>query len=420
MLVTRVWVPELARAPPELVPLGLRAAIRGGTVEWTAPSRTVAVALNRGALGLFVAALCQVLIGMIFAGPSYPAWFRLVAFPAFLAAFLPLLAALGTQPHRTWIPALCLLAAAFSLLASWAVAGLDTGAANVAEPLIGLGAFGAGISQDPGAKLGALALIAAQRGGLYAGGTGSTREHLNFLLLETGSFAAAIVGSAMARRLAQSLDTIEVELAQAAKEDARRRVLFRRQLKRSTDLHDVAALTLTVLGLGLLPDSAETRVRCAAEAALLRGEGRGGACDLPARLREVADRFADQGLPVRLDVGPSLPPVADADVVDALVGAVQAALGNAVLHSGAAEASLTVIAHGTGGVQVMVSDRGSGFLPPPPGTGGAAAGGAAAGGGGMGIRVSIVERMEDVHGTATVRSRPGQGTTVTLTWQERS
>jgi signal transduction histidine kinase len=54
-------------------------------------------------------------------------------------------------------------------------------------------------------------------------------------------------------------------------------------------------------------------------------------------------------------------------------------------------------------VLVTIADRGRGFN-------------AAAGSAGLGLRDSIGARLAEVGGTATVDSRPGQGTSVELRW----
>jgi hypothetical protein len=75
-----------------------------------------------------------------------------------------LLLRLGKEP-ALWNAALCLLFAAFSATATWDVRDHYTGGLNVAEPLIGLGVFGAGMSASPLARRAAAALIAVHRGG---------------------------------------------------------------------------------------------------------------------------------------------------------------------------------------------------------------------------------------------------------------
>jgi len=84
-----------------------------------------------------------------------------------------------------------------------------------------------------------------------------------------------------------------------------------------------------------------------------------------------------------------------------LVGATQEALANVAKHAGVQQAVVRV-ASTDGGVEVTVRDHGRGFdLDRPVG--------------GFGIAESIVGRMRDVGGRATVWSAPDRGTRV-IVW----
>ncbi len=104
----------------------------------------------------------------------------------------------------------------------------------------------------------------------------------------------------------------------------------------------------------------------------------------------------------RFPVDVELVCVGDADVdyrVEALVMAVGEAVTNAAKHSGAPRIDVYAEAE-EGHVEVFVRDRGAGFDPDvvPPGR--------------MGVRESIMARMERYGGTASIRSEPGHGTEV--------
>ncbi|HMS35778.1 MAG TPA: PspC domain-containing protein [Arachnia sp.] len=104
----------------------------------------------------------------------------------------------------------------------------------------------------------------------------------------------------------------------------------------------------------------------------------------------------------RFPVDVELVCVGDADVdhrVEALVRAVGEAVTNAAKHSGAPRIDVYAEAE-DGHVEVFVRDRGTGFDPDvvPPGR--------------MGVRESIMARMERHGGTASIRSEPGHGTEV--------
>lgn len=90
------------------------------------------------------------------------------------------------------------------------------------------------------------------------------------------------------------------------------------------------------------------------------------------------------------------------DVARALVGSVSAALENVLRHSGSAVAELEVI-YNDDVITVMISDQGVGFDA------------AAIAPDRLGVRSSIVDRMDAVGGSARIWSSPGSGTTVMLT-----
>jgi signal transduction histidine kinase len=169
-------------------------------------------------------------------------------------------------------------------------------------------------------------------------------------------------------------------------------------------LHDTVLTTLTAIARGGLDHNAEqVRRRCAADAAYVRllitSDPKGS--DLADRLAEVAAGATDLGLRIRYSAEPvtaSLP----ADVVVAMSDACREALNNVALHSGTADAWLTVIDE-EGVVTVRIVDRGSGFDPDRTC-------------GGFGLNQSVLARMHEVGGRAEIFSLPGDGTCVDLVW----
>jgi signal transduction histidine kinase len=91
----------------------------------------------------------------------------------------------------------------------------------------------------------------------------------------------------------------------------------------------------------------------------------------------------------------------DPAVATALVEAVQACLENALLHSGVSVAELD-LAFSDEAVTAIVADHGRGFDPAsiPPDR--------------LGVRHSVIERIEAVGGTARVWSSPEEGTSIVL------
>jgi len=95
------------------------------------------------------------------------------------------------------------------------------------------------------------------------------------------------------------------------------------------------------------------------------------------------------------------------DSVRALLQAAREATVNAAKHSGAANVDVFAEAS-PDGTEAFVRDRGVGFDP------------ASVPDGRLGVRRSIVDRMERHGGTATIRSTPGEGTEVRLSTRRTS
>ena len=120
--------------------------------------------------------------------------------------------------------------------------------------------------------------------------------------------------------------------------------------------------------------------------------------DLTPKLERAAASADD--LAVRLQLVPATLP---SPVADQLVACVGEALRNVGRHAGTDQAEVTVTG-GAGWAVVKVTDHGRGFDPAatPPSR--------------RGIRESIIGRMLAAGGRAAIASRPGAGTTVTVSW----
>jgi signal transduction histidine kinase len=120
--------------------------------------------------------------------------------------------------------------------------------------------------------------------------------------------------------------------------------------------------------------------------------------DLRPKLEQAAASTHD--LAVRLKLVPATLP---SPVADQLVACVGEALRNVERHAGTGQADVTVTG-GAGWAVVTIADRGRGFdlAATPPSR--------------RGIRESITGRMLAVGGRAVIASRPGAGTTVTVSW----
>jgi histidine kinase/DNA gyrase B/HSP90-like ATPase len=181
---------------------------------------------------------------------------------------------------------------------------------------------------------------------------------------------------------------------------------FREQLGRYRALHDGPLRILTAItgpGPAAHPDPMVRR-QCAASVDVLRGaapDDPGALTDLSLALMEAGGGSAALGLRVEYHFA-NLPESLPSRVVDALCRAGAEALGNVAAHAGTTRARLTAMASGEV-VTVAIVDQGKGFDPDTTEHG-------------YGIRHSILARMIEVGGTATVDSHPGEGTRVDLRW----
>jgi signal transduction histidine kinase len=184
-------------------------------------------------------------------------------------------------------------------------------------------------------------------------------------------------------------------------------------------LHDTVLSTLTMVAAGAFtqPSPALT-AQAARDLRVLQGlegaPGAGGAgdaggagaapdglaplTDLRPKLEQAA--ASTDELAVRLRLVPVTLPSA---VADQLVACVGEALRNVEQHAGTGQAEV-IVNGGAGWAVVKITDRGRGFDPgaTPPSR--------------RGIRESITGRMLAAGGRAAVTSRPGAGTTVTVSW----
>lgn len=119
-------------------------------------------------------------------------------------------------------------------------------------------------------------------------------------------------------------------------------------------------------------------------------------------ISEIISEFQWRGLTVELSGAGSGIYRLDPAVAEALIAAIRVALENVVRHSGAESAEI-VLAYTEQEITVMVIDQGAGFDP------------AAVPDDRLGLRTSIVERVEAVGGRVDVWSAPDAGTSVIMT-----
>jgi signal transduction histidine kinase len=186
-------------------------------------------------------------------------------------------------------------------------------------------------------------------------------------------------------------------------------------------LHDTVLNTLTALARAGGDDAAKAVSRCRQDVALIEsalgdpGELAAGprhpSGDLPSEIQAVAADMRVRGLTIHVEIDDEGGLAVPARVIVAVTNAVREALSNVAAHAGTGEAWVTLrLAAAQGKAQVpcrlqaVVSDRGAGFDQPHVDRTR------------LGLRRSITERIADCGGQASIRSEPGQGTTVSLSW----
>lgn len=208
----------------------------------------------------------------------------------------------------------------------------------------------------------------------------------------------------LARERERSRHTRElhaVRMAAALREMEQERA--RARLSRA--LHDRVLQTLEFMGRDDWITDPQVRDHVAAEAAwlrdLVRGElGHRASC-LSAALSLVAERQTRVGMQIELNTSGLGAETLSADVVGALAGAVTELLTNVRKHAGTQRAVVRAIS-AMGKVTVTVLDRGCGFDPIKVT-------------GGLGLRESVIARVQEAQGRVVVTSEPGIGTHVEIT-----
>ena len=227
------------------------------------------------------------------------------------------------------------------------------------------------------------------------------------------------------RALQRRAAAADAALARADRETREQYVVRSRSAERREHerlLHDTVLNTLTALARDGTGSAAEVVGRCRHDVTLME-QVLSEAADWPAdgllaRIEQVAAEMRGRGLDVRVTAGPAgesprpagprcwrCRPAVPAPAAAAVAHAVREALVNVLLHAGTSLAWVEVSL--AGDVLVQVRDAGAGFdagrLDPSR----------------LGVRRSIIERLADAGGEASVRSVPGSGTVVSLRWPRR-
>jgi signal transduction histidine kinase len=240
---------------------------------------------------------------------------------------------------------------------------------------------------------------------VIAYGLGSGHPADAFLLVVETIVAAGLV--AVLRGGARQADVIvaaslEIE-RQIRAEEARRAD----EQEQHRQLHDTVLSTLTMVAAGAFAEPSPTLTAQAArdlrvvqglEGAPAMPGGLAPLTDLGPKLERAAASTDDLAVGLKL-----VPVMLPASVADQFVACVGEALRNVEQHAGTGQAEVTVTG-GMGWAVVKIADHGRGFDP------------AAVPLSRRGIRESITGRMQAVGGQAAIASRPGAGTTVTVSW----
>jgi signal transduction histidine kinase len=239
--------------------------------------------------------------------------------------------------------------------------------------------------------------------GAYGLGAGHPADA--WLLVVEAIVAAGLV--AVIRGGARQADEIVAAALQTERQIRAEEARRADEREQHRQLHDTILSTLTMVAAGAFAEpSPALTAQAARDLRVLQGLAFAPAVpdelvpltDLRPKL-ELAAASTDD-LTVRLELAPATLPSA---VADQLVSCVGEALRNVSQHAGTGRAEVNV-AGGTGWAVVKITDRGRGFDPDaiPPSR--------------RGIRESITGRMLAAGGRAAIASRPGAGTTVTVSW----
>lgn len=209
-------------------------------------------------------------------------------------------------------------------------------------------------------------------------------------------------------RLAETSDASGAQQRAQAVELAARQASTRAQHEANSFIHDHILSALIAVANGL-PDRAALR-DSARQALDSLSAGTTVASPVATRtlLNDVAGRVGVMAGDIRTDVVLTREHEIPSEVAQAVTEATLEAVRNSLRHAGSDDAPVTrrvTLTSDACGISIEVSDNGCGFDP------------AVAGRGRHGVSGSIIARMQDVGGRATVESAPGEGACVTLRWR---
>lgn len=228
------------------------------------------------------------------------------------------------------------------------------------------------------------------------------------VMLDMATNLATIGALTWLLRLAETSDTSGAQRRAQAVELAARQASTRAQHEANSFIHDHILSALIAVANGL-PDRAALR-GSARQALDSLSTSTTVTSPVAARtlLNDVAGRVGVMAGDVRTDVVLTREHEIPSEVAQAITEATLEAVRNSLRHAGSDDAPVTrrvTLTSDACDISIEVSDNGCGFDP------------AVAGSGRHGVSGSIIARMQDVGGRATVDSVPGKGACVTLRWR---
>ena len=225
------------------------------------------------------------------------------------------------------------------------------------------------------------------------------------LFIYTTAYAALLVIQAVQARHVPDLAKLESDTRRMALED-------QFEQRAAAIVHDTVLNDLSVVmnSLGTLDDRARERLRMdvatLADSSWLRESAPEQAISSPdARVRNamisLVTQFQWRGLTVDVAQDTEMPVLLSQEAESLMMGAVAACLENVLQHAGTSHAEL-VFSTQPGLVTAMVVDNGVGFDPESVAADR------------LGIRTSIIHRIESLGGTVRIWSTQGKGTSVLL------
>jgi signal transduction histidine kinase len=234
---------------------------------------------------------------------------------------------------------------------------------------------------------------------------------LNFQdTLLTSLFSAMLASLILVtRHEASKVDDASARAIEAATEQARIDAKVREKTRLDALIHDKVLTTLLLAARATSPGERHAAAGLAISAITQLNDSSLGGADVPISSKSFLDaleQVARKQVP-EIEIHRSVDHVFDlpGDVAAALTEAMLQAILNAHQHAGPKSVCQLRLRSRPNGVKIVVTDNGRGFrmsrVPKSR----------------LGVRVSIIDRVELVGGRAYVDSKPGSGTNIILEWQ---